>query len=280
MPLTQEAGGLIGRTILAGLLGILVPACTEPTPITRSVVLSGGAYVRIANRWIPGQPQDSTSLAALSSGEFSVEIWAAGDSLPPNTLERPSLFTISNAANGTEIGIFRAPFDSSAIFVILSGQFIPQLFSIPGCDWNDPDLFVQVVLTYDGNTLTLYGNGTRLGNTTLGANIDVFDSDALIGAEWGTRNDPATLDNFWYGAIDEVRLWTIVLQEGEMAFRYNNPGKLTRHYSPTGLDPLIGLWRFNRAGLDGDPVLDGSGKGNDAVLNKAEGQLDFTDAGS
>ena len=266
--------------MLEGLLGILISACSEPTPVTRSVVLSGGAYVRITNRWIPGQPQDSTSLAALSSDVFSVEIWAAGDSLPPNTLERPSLFTISNAANGTEIGIFRAPFDSSAIFVILSGQFIPQLFSIPGCDWNDPDLFVQVVLTYDGNTLTLYGNGTRLGSTTLGANIDVFDSDALIGAEWGTRNDPSTLDNFWYGAIDEVRLWTIVLQEGEMAFRYNNPGKLTRHYSPTGLDALIGLWRFNRAGLDGDPVLDGSGKGNDAVLNKAEGQLDFTDAGS
>jgi len=266
----------IGARLLA--LALLIGACSEPTPIIRSVVLSGGAYVRIPNQWSPGSPSDSTSLAALSADIFSVEIWAAGDSLPPNTLARPSLFTISNAANGTELGIFRAPYDSSAIFVILDNQFI-DVYSIPGCDWNDPDRFTQVALTYDGSMVKVYGNGATLGSMTLNADIDVYDSDALIGAEWGVRNDPKTLDNFWYGAFDEVRLWTTVLPESEMAFRHENPDKLTRHYAPDGLVPLIGLWRFNREGSDGEAVLDGSGKGNDGILVAGAGILGFSEQG-
>ncbi len=132
----------------------------------------------------------------------------------------------------------------------------------------------------DTATLNIYGNGEQLGSETVNIDLDVADSDALIGADWDLSNDPSTLSNFWYGAIDEVRLWTTVLPAGEMDFRYRNPDKLTKNYSPTGLDPLLGLWRFNQRGSDGNVVPDRSGKGNDAMLKAGEGRLDFTDAGA
>ena len=252
--------------------------CTE-VEVVNSVVLSGGAYVQITNRQDPFAVLDTTSLAALNGGVFSLEVRASGDTIPQGS-DAPALFMIGDGQDGNEIAVSRSTSDSSKVYVYLDNQYMGN-YSIPGCDWNDPDVFTQVVITYDGATLKVYGNGELLGSRTLAIDLDVADSDALIGADWDMSNDPSSLGNFWYGAIDEVRLWTKVLPAGEMAFRYQNPDKLTRNYSPTGLDQLIGLWRFNdREWRDGDTVPDGSGKGNDGVLKAGAGKLDFTDAGA
>ncbi len=264
------------RLFLAALIFALM-TCTE-VEVVNSVVLSGGAYVQITNRQDPFAVLDTTSLAALNGGVFSLEVRAAGDTIPQGS-DAPALFMIGDGQDGNEIAVSRSTSDSSKVYVYLDNQYMGN-YSIPGCDWNDPDVFTQVVITYDGATLKVYGNGELLGSRTLAIDLDVADSDALIGADWDMSNDPSSLGNFWYGAIDEVRLWTKVLPAGEMAFRYQNPDKLTRNYSPTGLDPLLGLWRFDRRGSDGDVVLDGSGKGNDGVLKAGAGRLDFTDAGA
>lgn len=263
--------------LAASLLAFM--ACTE-VEVVNSVVLSGGAYVQITNRQDPFAPLDTTSLAALNSGVFSLEVRAAGDTIPQGS-DAPALFMIGDGQDGNEIAVSRSTSDSSKVYVYLDNQYMGN-YSIPGCDWNDPDVFTQVVITYDGATLNIYGNGEQLGSETVSVDLDVADSDALIGADWDITNDPSSLGNFWYGAIDEVRLWTKVLPAGEMAFRYQNPAKLTRNYSPTGLDKLIGLWRFNdKEWRDGDRVPDGSGKGNDGVLKVVgAGRLDFTDAGA
>ncbi len=264
------------RLFLAAFL-LAILACGEEPEVINSVVLNGGAYVQIAN---PGAPLDTTSLAALNGDVFSLELRAAGDTLPQDS-EAPTLFMIGDGQDGSEIAVYRSTSDSTGIYVYLGDQPMGN-YSIPGCDWNDPDVFTQVVITYDGTTLNVYGNGESLGDTTVSVDLNVADSDALIGADWDLSNDPSYLGNFWYGAIDEVRLWTTVLPAGEMDFRYENPDKLTRNYSPTGLDALLGLWRFNdRKWRDGDTVLDGSGKGNDGVLKKVDaGKIDFTDDGA
>lgn len=251
-------------------------ACDE-VEVVNSVVLYDGAYVLITNQAESSQPMDS-SLAALNNDVFSLEIWAAGDTLPQGT-DAPALFMIGDEQDGNEIAVSRSTSDSTRIYVYLGDQPIGN-YSISGCDWNDPDVFTQVVITYDGTTARIYGNGEWLGDSTLAVDLDVGSSHALIGADWDITNDPDYLGNFWYGAIDEVRLWTKVLPASEMAFRYQNPDKLTRTYSATGLDKLIGLWRFNRRGSDRDTVPDRSGKGNDGILMEGNGQLDFTDAGA
>jgi|GEM_PF-665294 len=263
--------------LVASLLAFM--ACTE-VEVVNSVVLSGGAYVQITNRQDLVAPLDTTCLAALNGDIFSLEIRAAGDTIPQG-LDAPVLFMIGDGQDGNEIAISRSTSDSTRIYIYLGDQYLGN-YSIPGCDWNDPEVFTQVVITYDGTTALVYGNGEQLGSETVSVDLDVADSDALIGADWDLSNDPSSLGNFWYGAIDEVRLWTKTLPASEMAFRYQNPDKLTKNYSPTGLDSLLGLWRFNdRKWRDGDTVLDGSGKGNDGVLKVAgPGRLDFTDDGA
>lgn len=267
------------RRIFLGASLLAFMACTE-VEVVNSVVLSSGAYVQIANRQVLGALLDTTSLAALNGNLFSLEIRAAGDTIPQGS-DAPALFMIGDGQDGNEIAVSRSTSDSSKVYVYLGNQYIGN-YSIPGCDWNDPDVFTQVVITYDSTTLNVYGNGEHLGSMSVAIDLNVADSDALIGADWDVSNDPSSLGNFWYGAIDEVRLWTKVLPAGEMVFRYRNPDKLTKNYSPTGLDSLLGLWRFNdREWRDGDTVPDHSGKGNDGVLKKiGAGKLDFTDSGA
>ena len=273
----RRSPALFPLAILATLL--LPAACEDPVDEgIQSVVLKGGAYGRITNYQDLTQPLDSTTLAALNNDVFSLEIRAAGDTLPAGVVELPTLFMIGNDQVG-KLGVYRVPPDSSRIRVFFDSRLVGS-FSIPGCDWNDPDRFTQVVVTYDLATVRVYGNGSFLGSLDNTVGINIGDSDALIGADWNTPDDVTDLDQFWYGAIDEVRLWTRVLPADEMEFRYNNPKNLTRFYSADGLDPLLGLWRFNEIPADGVTVPDRSGKGNDAVLNLGSGQFYFVKDGA
>jgi hypothetical protein len=235
--------------------------------------------VQINNRQVGGAALDSTSLAVLNLDVFSLEIWAAGERVPTGVTESPTLFMVSDDQGDNEIGIYRPAADSNRIFVFI-GEVPVGSYEVPGCDWHDPEVFTYIALTYDGNIARVYGNGQLLDTNSMGINLDIGLSHALIGADWDAQNDPSTLSNFWYGAIDEVRLWTKILPGSEMDFRYQNPDKLTRNYSPTGLDALIGLWRFNEEGRDGDQVDDDSGKRNHAILNANGGTIDFTSDGA
>ncbi|MCH8024920.1 MAG: hypothetical protein IIB43_09455 [Candidatus Marinimicrobia bacterium] len=82
-------------TMLCAL--VILAACEkEPEETINSIVLSGGAYVQIANRQDLQLPPDSTTLSALNGGVFSLELRAAGEVLPDGLLKPPTLFMISN----------------------------------------------------------------------------------------------------------------------------------------------------------------------------------------
>ena len=87
----------------------LLMACQPDEPPIRAITLHGGAYVIIENK------QDSTSLAEISNDIFSLEIWAAGDTLPSSfSVPIPALFMISNSAGHNELAVYRSTSDSSA----------------------------------------------------------------------------------------------------------------------------------------------------------------------
>ena len=260
---------------------VLLVSCEEPVDQgLRSVALKGGAYVRIANRQDLAQQLDSTTLAAVNTDGFSLEIRAAGDTLPAGVVKSPTLFMIGNDQVG-KLGVYRDAANSSRIRVRFNGSRVGGgSLSIAGCDWNDPERFTHIVVTYDGADVRVYGNGTFLGSLADAVGLDIGDSDALIGADWNAPNDVNDLDQFWYGAIDEVRLWSRVLPDDEMEFRYENPKNLTRFYSADGLDQLLGLWRFNIERLDGEELLDFSGNANHAVIHSGTGSFYFSTSGA
>ena len=53
------------------------------------------------------------------------------------------------------------------------------------------------------------------------------------------------LENFWYGYIDEVRLWNTRLADSTISFQSIHSEKLGVYYRYSYYDSLIGLWRFN-----------------------------------
>ena len=63
----------------------------------------------------------------------------------------------------------------------------------------------------------------------------------------------SVLENFWYGYIDEIRLWNTILSDSTIKFQSEHPNKLGDNYRytengeeiATYLDSLIGIWRLN-----------------------------------
>ena len=73
--------------------------------------------------------------------------------------------------------------------------------------------------------------------------IDVVGNKLNVGAI--VNKDRTILENFWYGYIDEVRLWNTLLADSTILFQYAHPEKLGDYYRYSYYDSLIGLWRFN-----------------------------------
>ena len=67
--------------------------------------------------------------------------------------------------------------------------------------------------------------------------------DVNVGAI--VNGDRTIRENFWYGYIDEVRLWNTRLADSTISFQYAHPNKLGDYYQYSYYDSLIGLWRFN-----------------------------------
>ena len=80
------------------------------------------------------------------------------------------------------------------------------------------------------------------------------------------------LENFWYGYIDEVRLWNTLLADSTIKFQSKHPDKLGEYYRYTDdngteidtyLDSLIAIWRLNfdepHSNIEDDSAYDNDG---------------------
>jgi len=220
---------------------------------------SGGHYLEVSN---------STTLKSLVSSDFTIEIWAAGDTNRADTSR--SLVMFGNNDGGNEIAIYQGPGDSSLIIVYINDQRF-EFFGVEGLDWRKEKTHYLCLTRIDSsknnpsNFFSFYVDGKLLKTAVIDSvNLDIGKSNMLIGADYdppGENNKPG---NYWVGTIDEVRIWTKAIQSSEVSFHNKYPDKLTEHYSSNGLEPLIGIWRFNnkQTGI----IPDESGSGNDAVI--------------
>ena len=246
---------IIIRISLVFIVSILFfLSCEEEPKIgINSLRFEGDYYLEIPN---------SASIKSLVAGKyFTIEMWAAGSSSSPDIAR--TLFMVGNNEGGNEIGIYQGPYDSSLVWVYVDDKLFGS-FNIPNLDWRVKKIHYLSLVRVD-NFISFYFDGTLRGmKSILDLDLDIGSSNMLIGADYDPPGVNSNEGNFWYGYIDEVRIWNKDLISTDVEFHYKNPDKFTRHFSEAGLDSLKGLWRFNNE--ESEVVPDESGSQNNAYI--------------
>jgi len=247
--------------IVLCLLSVSCPEEVTPADEINSMYFAGSHYLEVPN---------SATLQSLVAENFTIEVWVqGGDTLP---ISARTILMAGNNEGGNELGIYQGPRDSSLIYVFIDNISLSrEPIQIQGLDWRSPK-FHYLCLVKVNDFVSFYYNGQLIKRRQLlNLDLDIGASNFLIGADYDAPGLNSNVGNFWVGYIDEVRLWKKGLNSDEVAFHYQHPEKLTRHYSATGLDDLIGLWRFNQARSNWVP--DNSDYGNDAFIRGSYQQL-------
>ncbi|MDW8273367.1 MAG: LamG-like jellyroll fold domain-containing protein, partial [Chitinophagales bacterium] len=185
--------------------------------IPRAVTFDGsnGNYVSVPN---------STSLQ--TSGDFTYEMWV-----------RPTNFTNWNTyfENGTWSGqttILRQD-NPSQINLYISGTAVGALtYAPPVNQWT------HLALVRSGGTISLYANGTLVGNFTTSYSTAITPTTPMfIGSSTHT-----TGQNF-IGSIDEFRLWNVARSPSEISSNMH----ANIHAASPGWNNLQAYYKFNES---------------------------------
>ncbi|RKY56073.1 MAG: hypothetical protein DRP89_02110 [Candidatus Neomarinimicrobiota bacterium] len=253
--------GIIIRINILLLIFILFYSTCEEEPKIgiNSLRFEGDYYLEVPN---------SKSIISLVEGSFTIEMWAAGSSSSPDVAR--TLFMVGNNEGGNEIGIYQGPYDSSLVWVFVDDKLFGS-FNIHNLDWRVKKMHHLCLIRVD-NFISFYFDGILKRREAISdLDLDIGSSNMLIGADYDPPGVNSNEGNFWYGYIDEVRIWSKDLKSTDVEFHYKNPDKLTQHYSKEGLNTLIGLWRFNNE--DSEVVLDESSSQNDAYIRGNNGEV-------
>ena len=196
--------------------------------IYNSLYFTGGSWIEFAEI-------DSMK---LESNDFTIQFWVSGGEV--NTNEAPAMFSIIDPNDNITLAILRDVNQKNSITTIINSAVGKQEYS--GLDWSDPDDFYLISLLFsDSKGLNIYINDYKILSS--GSLLDVQGSMLNVGAI--VNEDRTIRENFWYGYIDEVRLWNTRLADSTISFQYAHPNKLGDYYQYSYYDSLIGLWRFN-----------------------------------
>ena len=193
-----------------------------------SLYFTGGSWIELAEI-------DSMK---LESNDFTIQFWVSGGDVETN--ESPALFSIIDPNDNITLAVLRDVNQKNSITTIINSAIDKQEYN--GLDWSDSDKFYLFSFNFSDTTgLNIYINGSTILST--GSLLNVSGSTLNIGAI--VNKDRTILENFWYGYIDEVRLWNTRLADSTIAFQYAHPNKFGDYYQFSYYDSLIGLWRFN-----------------------------------
>jgi len=205
--------------------------------IYNSLHFSGGSWIEFAEI-------DSMK---LESDDFTIQFWISGGDA--NTNKAPAIFSIIDPDDNITLAILRDVNQKNSITTIINSAIDRQEYS--GLDWSDPDYFYLISLLFsDSEGLRIYINDYKILSS--GSLLDVKGNMLNVGAI--VNKDRTIRENFWYGYIDEVRLWNTRLADSTIKFQYEQPDKLGDNYRYTDengneistyLDSLIGIWRLN-----------------------------------
>ena len=202
-----------------------------------SLYFQGGSWIEC--------PKIETMQLSTSSNDFTIQFWVSGSDVFAS--DGPALFSLIDLQDNVKLALFRDSGNQSAITTIVNS--IETITTINEVDWSDPDKFYLISILFSNNGLTGYVNENIFLN--IADPVMAGDAKLMIGIQ--ANEERTILKNFWYGYIDEVRLWNTLLADSTIEFQSNHSNKLGEHYRYTNdgveiqtyLDSLIGLWRFN-----------------------------------
>ena len=218
-----------------------------------SIRLKGGGWIEF----------QSTDIADILNQDFSFQIWISADSESSN--EAKALLCILDNTDSIHFAIYRNTSNNNSVDLYLDGVLI-QTITNDAIDWSSPgfDLFT---ITSDSQTnqIKIYINNENVYTGNFNFNVT---KNLVIGAR--VDENQTSANNFWYGYIEEMRLWASELTSEKITFHYENPSKLvsangcsnstystqedcvnnneewsTGTYLDDTINTLSGLWRFN-----------------------------------
>ncbi|MAV64295.1 MAG: hypothetical protein CBD97_00995 [Pelagibacteraceae bacterium TMED237] len=215
-----------------------------------SVYLNGGG-------WIQFKGQDLDVL----NNDFSLEIWVSGSK--PSSDDASMLISVLNDSNELILALSRDISIDNAINLYLNNQMVQTIVN-NDLDWSTSG-FDLITISSENDVIKIHINKTEV--YTESYNLDIEGNDFIVGGKVSTAQD--IVGNFWYGYIDEIRLWSKALTDDEISFHIDNPSKLVSSYGcddvqftnsidceeagntwSGGYDDIFlgnlkGLWRFN-----------------------------------
>ena len=201
-----------------------------------SLYFAGGSWIEFAEI-------DSMK---LESNDFTIQLWVSGGEM--NTNEAPAMFSIIDPNDNITLAILRDMNQKNSITTIINSAIDKQEYN--ELDWSDSDKFYLFSFNFSNTKgINIYINDNKILNS---GSLDVEGSTFNVGAI--VNEDRTILENFWYGYIDEIRLWNTILTDSTIKFQSEHPYKLGDNYRYTDgngneistyLDSLIGIWRLN-----------------------------------
>ena len=232
---------------------LLFLSCTDlllqDTTDYHSIQLNGNAWIQIEN-----DPNDENDISVMDNS-FTLEFWfTGGDS---GNSESACLASIVDEDGAIKFGLFKDPLSPNSLEVWLDDTRLSPVSLNLNKDLNSGSNFHHIAITSNEN-IQIYFNGTII-KTLTGMNINIDENDLVIGGK--VNHDLSTLGNFWVGNIDEMRLWSTVLNASIIDFHIKNPDKLVEISEDESgnkwweTTPLTGLWRFQFQAGDVSPII-------------------------
>jgi hypothetical protein len=220
-----------------------------PTPTPSTVTPAAGSALAFDGRDDYVMVADDPSLDLQNS--FTIAAWIYLDGYR----EWGSMVTKGNKPNINNYAIQQSgPFDP-----IYKTEYGKLRFS--GCanltaplPESETLLFLEewyfVAVTFDGSQIRFYWNGRFDGASDVQGPLCTNDQPLFIGVDFPLATE------YWYGAIDELRIWNVTLSESQV------------QEVMTGLTPLetglVGYWPFDEGA--GSIAHDRSVHANDGLL--------------
>ena len=223
-----------------------------------SLYFKGGTWIEVA----------LTDSMKLSSNDFTLQFWVSGGKVDTN--EAPALFSLIDPTDKITLALLRDSNQQNRITTVINSK-ASKSDDIDGLDWSNPENFYLISLLFSNTSgVKMYLNNSIFMDVD--SLINLQGEKLIISAM--ANKERTILENFWYGYIDEIRLWNTLLADSTIKFQSEHPDKLGENYRYTDnngkkintyLDSLIGIWRLNFE----EPhsiIKDDSGYNNDGII--------------